>query len=147
MIDSTDGEVGGCDVPTSSFKFDFVITTYELLRNDAHHFRSVPWLCVVADEGHRLKNPKSATMQCLQSIKSTHRLVLTGTPLQNNVTELWSILHYLNPSEFPCEQAFADEFGLIGATKPVPRRSDMNSGNAAAAAASATCLSFSCCSR
>ena len=74
--------------------------------------RLEPWSSIVVDEGHRLKNEKSQLSEKLRAIPTTSRVILTGTPLQNNLRELWALLHYLAPDVFtaatadPFEEAF-----------------------------------------
>lgn len=70
---------------------------------------SVPFLSLqhlVVDEGHRMKNNKSKFHLCVSALTATHRLLLTGTPLQNNLTELWSLLNFLLPKIFSSAEDF-----------------------------------------
>src|ERR1700760_846594 len=62
------------------------------------------------DEGHRIKNLNSKLVRELQSLQSANRLLITGTPLQNNLTELWSLLHFLMPAIFDKLEAFESWF-------------------------------------
>ncbi|XP_063989638.1 uncharacterized protein LOC135168912 [Diachasmimorpha longicaudata] len=77
-----------------------VLTTYEVAVRDKEFLISQTWTYLVVDEGQRLKNSKSLLSQIMQEIKSTNRLLLTGTPLQNDLKELWSLLHFLMPDIF-----------------------------------------------
>lgn len=80
---------------------DLVITTYEVFVSEQGWFkRAFAWRYVVADEGHKLKNAKSNVSTALQTLRAEHRLLLTGTPLQNNLQELWALLHWLFPDVF-----------------------------------------------
>ena len=88
-----------------------VITSYGMILRDIKHFRQMQWFHVTIDEGHRLKNKDCRLMHELKSLRSEHRLLLTGTPLQNNITELWSLLHFLRPDIFESAAFFKAWFG------------------------------------
>lgn len=84
-----------------------VLTTYEYILNDKSTLCKIHWQYIVVDEGHRMKNTKSKFAQTLgQQYISAHRVLLTGTPLQNNLAELWALLNFLLPSIF----SSCDEF-------------------------------------
>jgi len=68
------------------------------------------WNYCVLDEGHLIKNPKAKTSQAVKSLKSYHRLILSGTPIQNNVLELWSLFDFLMPGFLGSEKVFQDRF-------------------------------------
>lgn len=74
---------------------------------------SIPFRCCVIDEAHRLKNQKCKLMEGLNNLEMEHRVLLTGTPLQNNVEELFSLLNFLEPARFPSQVAFSFEFGTL----------------------------------
>ncbi|MFD3499688.1 DEAD/DEAH box helicase [Streptomyces sp. NPDC058678] len=76
---------------------EFVLTTYGTMRLDAHRLCEVPWGMVVADEAQHVKNPYSATARELRSIGARARVALTGTPVENNLSELWAILDWTTP--------------------------------------------------
>ncbi|MGV9573227.1 DEAD/DEAH box helicase [Streptomyces nigra] len=76
---------------------EFVLTTYGTMRQDAHRLATVPWGMVVADEAQHVKNPYSATARALRSIDARARVALTGTPVENNLSELWAILDWTTP--------------------------------------------------
>ncbi|MER6426297.1 DEAD/DEAH box helicase [Streptomyces sp900105245] len=76
---------------------EFVLTTYGTMRLDAERLADVPWGMVVADEAQHVKNPYSATARALRSIGARARIALTGTPVENNLTELWAILDWTTP--------------------------------------------------
>ncbi|MFI7412678.1 SNF2-related protein [Streptomyces sp. NPDC049627] len=76
---------------------EFVLTTYGTMRLDARRLAEVPWGMVVADEAQHVKNPYSATARELRSIGARARVALTGTPVENNLSELWAILDWTTP--------------------------------------------------
>ena len=81
---------------------DLVITTYECFRAEQSWFKKAfVWRYAVLDEGHTVKNHDSLVSKCLQGLQAEYRLILTGTPLQNNLSELWSLLHWLYPEVSP----------------------------------------------
>ena len=75
--------------------FNVCITSYTLALTDAKIFRRKGWHYMILDEAHMIKNFKSQRWQTMLGFKSYRRLLLTGTPLQNNLTELWSLLYFL----------------------------------------------------
>lgn len=76
-------------------EFGIVITSYEFVRSDVLAFQSVMWNYVILDEGQKIKNPLSQTHQAILALRARHRLILTGTPMQNNLTELWSLFDFV----------------------------------------------------
>ncbi|MFE9452413.1 DEAD/DEAH box helicase [Streptomyces sp. NPDC006739] len=75
----------------------FVLTTYGTMRSAAPHLAEQPWGMVVADEAQHVKNPYSATAKALRTIPSPARVALTGTPVENNLSELWALLDWTTP--------------------------------------------------
>ncbi|MER5470998.1 DEAD/DEAH box helicase [Streptomyces sp. NPDC002685] len=76
---------------------EFVLTTYGTMRLDAPRLGEVPWGMVVADEAQHVKNPYSATARALRTVGARARVALTGTPVENNLSELWAILDWTTP--------------------------------------------------
>ncbi|WP_329214308.1 DEAD/DEAH box helicase [Streptomyces sp. NBC_01485] len=76
---------------------EFVLTTYGTLRLDPGRLREAPWGLVVADEAQHVKNPYSATARALRTVGARARVALTGTPVENNLSELWAILDWTTP--------------------------------------------------
>eukprot|EP00658_Telonema_sp_P-2_P082333 TRINITY_DN8684_c0_g1_i1.p1 TRINITY_DN8684_c0_g1~~TRINITY_DN8684_c0_g1_i1.p1 ORF type:complete len:1198 (+),score=283.39 TRINITY_DN8684_c0_g1_i1:46-3594(+) len=96
-------------------KFDVCVTTYEQFISEAHFFKHrFIWDCFVIDEGHRLKNEKSLLAVNARGVPCKQRVLLTGTPLQNNLRELWALLHFLLPDVFVAasSEKFEDAFDL-----------------------------------
>nr|XP_018669889.1 chromodomain-helicase-DNA-binding protein 7 isoform X2 [Ciona intestinalis] len=100
-------EIPGC------YKVHAVITTYEMIVLDTPHLRDVDWRCLIIDEAHRLKNLSCKLVESLRFMQLEHKVLLTGTPLQNNVEELFALLSFLQPETFNCQQAFSLEFGNL----------------------------------
>jgi ATP-dependent DNA helicase len=88
-----------------------IITSYDILMRDIANFRKFEWAYLVVDEGHRLKNKDCRLMRELKSLETHQRLLLTGTPLQNNLSELWSLLNFLMPEAFDDLSFFQAWFG------------------------------------
>ncbi|TKX23559.1 helicase-like protein 1 [Elsinoe australis] len=89
---------------------DVVITSYDICRNDAEILTPINWNYCVLDEGHLIKNPKAKTTIAVKKLASNHRLILSGTPIQNNVLELWSLFDFLMPGFLGTEKVFQDRF-------------------------------------
>ncbi|KAL8737111.1 MAG: hypothetical protein Q9181_002005 [Wetmoreana brouardii] len=91
-------------------KTDIVITSYEVCRNDIDVLAPFNWNYCVLDEGHLIKNPRAKTTLAVKRLASNHRLILSGTPIQNNVLELWSLFDFLMPGFLGAEKVFLDRF-------------------------------------
>lgn len=91
-------------------KTDVVITSYDVCRNDIDVLQPLRWNYCVLDEGHLIKNPKAKTTIAVKRLISNHRLILSGTPIQNNVLELWSLFDFLMPGFLGTEKVFLDRF-------------------------------------
>jgi TATA-binding protein-associated factor len=91
-------------------KTDVVITSYDVCRNDIDILLPFTWNYLVLDEGHLIKNPKAKTTRAVKQLTSNHRLILSGTPIQNNVLELWSLFDFLMPGFLGTEKVFQDRF-------------------------------------
>ena len=88
---------------TGKDMYNVVITSYQLILQDAAAFKMRPWRYLVLDEAHNIKNFKSQRWQTMLNLRTERRLLLTGTPLQNNIDELWSLLYFLMPAGFAGE--------------------------------------------
>ncbi|CAL9049068.1 unnamed protein product [Musa banksii] len=95
-------------------KFPLIITSYEVAMNDAKFLAQYKWKYVVVDEGHRLKNSKCILLRELRRLPIENKLLLTGTPLQNNLAELWSLLNFILPDIFASNEEFESWFDFSG---------------------------------
>jgi SNF2 family DNA or RNA helicase len=98
---------------------DVVLTSYPLLARDCETLEAVEWSTVILDEAQNIKNSATKQAQAARALPSEHRIALTGTPVENRLTELWSILHFLNPGYLGSEQSFRRRFA-----NPIERLDD-----------------------
>jgi len=98
---------------------DIVITSYALIRRDAERYREFEFDTTVLDEAQHIKNRQTQNAQAVKAIRSKHRLVLTGTPLENSVLDLWSIFDFLMPGYLGTAKDFHDRYEL-----PIAREKD-----------------------
>ena len=99
-----------CDELDGKEMMNVVVTSYEIAMNDRATFQNTQWRYIVVDEGHRLKNMNCRLIKELKQYQSANRLLLTGTPLQNNLSELWSLLNFLLPEIFDDLRVFESWF-------------------------------------
>lgn len=102
--------------------FHVCITSYKVVVQDQQAFRRKKWKYFILDEAHNIKNFRSQRWQVLLNFNSKRRLLLTGTPLQNSLMELWSLMHFLMPHMFQSHKEFKDWFsnpvtGMIEGTE------------------------------
>ncbi|XP_020226149.1 chromatin-remodeling ATPase INO80 [Cajanus cajan] len=91
-------------------KFHILITSYQLLVTDEKYFRRVKWQYMVLDEAQAIKSSTSIRWKTLLSFNCRNRLLLTGTPVQNNMAELWALLHFIMPTLFDSHEQFNEWF-------------------------------------
>ena len=96
-------------------KFDVCITSYEMILREKTHLKKFAWEYIIIDEAHRIKNEKSSLAEIIRMFNSRNRLLITGTPLQNNLHELWALLNFLLPDVFGDSEAFDHWFNTQGA--------------------------------
>ena len=91
-------------------EWDVCVTSYEMVIKEKSVFKKFQWRYLIIDEAHRIKNEKSKLSEIVREFKSTNRLLLTGTPLQNNLHELWALLNFLLPDVFNSSEDFDSWF-------------------------------------
>uniref|UniRef100_A0A665UDY1 SWI/SNF related, matrix associated, actin dependent regulator of chromatin, subfamily a, member 5 n=1 Tax=Echeneis naucrates TaxID=173247 RepID=A0A665UDY1_ECHNA len=94
-------------------EWDVCVTSYEMLIIEKAVFKKFNWRYLVIDEAHRIKNEKSKLSEIVREFKTTNRLLLTGTPLQNNLHELWALLNFLLPDVFNSSELISVHFKLF----------------------------------
>lgn len=110
---------------TTQYKFNVLLTSYELISMDAACLGSIDWAVLVVDEAHRLKSNQSKFFRILNSYTIAYKLLLTGTPLQNNLEELFHLLNFLSRDKFNDLQAFQGEFADVSKEEQVKRLHEM----------------------
>lgn len=100
------------DPATGKFKWDVLVTSYEGLLKQKGKLGKIPWRYLIIDEAHRIKNENSSLSRAVRVMNTEHRLLITGTPLQNNLRELWALLNFLMPEIFGDAEQFDDWFSL-----------------------------------
>ena len=98
---------------------DVVITSYALMRRDREMLEQIEWSDLVLDEAQNIKNASTKQAQAARAIPADFKLALTGTPVENRLTELWSIFHFLNPGYLGSKQTFRSNFST-----PIERYQD-----------------------
>ncbi len=91
---------------------DIVVTSYALIRRDAERYRELEFDTVALDEAQHIKNRQTQNAQAVKAVRARHRLVLTGTPLENSVLDLWSIFDFLMPGYLGTAQDFRERYEL-----------------------------------
>ncbi|GEQ68816.1 hypothetical protein JCM33374_g2485 [Metschnikowia sp. JCM 33374] len=91
-------------------KFDVLVTSFEMVIREKSHLKKFRWQYIVVDEAHRIKNEDSSLSQIIRLFYSKNRLLITGTPLQNNLHELWALLNFLLPDVFGDSEVFDEWF-------------------------------------
>lgn len=93
-------------------KVKVILTSYEVSIKDINKFNSIKWHSLIVDEGHRLKNSNCMLIRLLKKLDVSNRLLITGTPLQNNLNELWSLLNFILPDIFNDLELFQQWFNF-----------------------------------
>ncbi len=91
---------------------DAMLTSYPIARLDAESIQSINWLAVILDEAQNIKNPAAKQTQAIRKFNAEFRIALTGTPVENRLSELWSIMHFLNPGYLGGRTQFRANFAL-----------------------------------
>ncbi|KAK6782737.1 hypothetical protein RDI58_020533 [Solanum bulbocastanum] len=107
-----------------------IVTSYDVIRKDVDHLRQLFWNYCILDEGHIIKNSKSKITVAVKQLKAQHRLILSGTPIQNNVLDLWSLFDFLMPGFLGTERQFHASYGkpLLAARDPKCSAKDAEAG-------------------
>ena len=100
-----------------------LVVSYEALRMYQHLLRRYKWFYVVLDEGHKIKNPRCQVTEAVKAVEASNRLILSGTPIQNSLEELWSLFDFIEPGALGSLGAFRGNYcahirkaGLAGAS-------------------------------
>ncbi|UEG53222.1 DEAD/DEAH box helicase [Mucilaginibacter daejeonensis] len=99
--------------------YDVVVTTYGISRIDVEMFKSFFFDYIILDESQNIKNPSSKSYQAVKQLKSRHRLILSGTPVENTVNDLWTQMSFINPGLLGSQQFFLNEF-----VTPIEKKKD-----------------------
>lgn len=97
-------------------RFNIIITTYGIIRNDIELLEEYPFECIVLDESQNIKNPDSVTYHSVSKLKGKHRLVLTGTPIENSLKDLWAQFNFINPGLLGSSDGFRSHY-IVPITK------------------------------
>jgi superfamily II DNA or RNA helicase len=111
---------------------EVVVTTYGTLLRDAGALAEVPWDLVVADEAQQVKNPRSQAARALRLLRPAARVAVTGTPVENSLSELWAILDWTNPGLFGSLTAFRERFGRAAEREAAEAVADRDAAEAVA---------------
>ncbi|WOH12962.1 hypothetical protein DCAR_0832471 [Daucus carota subsp. sativus] len=95
-------------------KFDVCVTSFEMAIKEKTVLRRFSWRYIIIDEAHRIKNENSLLSKTMRLFHTNYRLLITGTPLQNNLHELWSLLNFLLPEIFSSAETFDEWFAISG---------------------------------
>ncbi|XP_027330198.1 ISWI chromatin-remodeling complex ATPase CHR11-like [Abrus precatorius] len=95
-------------------KFDVCVTSFEMVIKEKSALRRFSWRYIIIDEAHRIKNENSLLSKTMRLYNTNYRLLITGTPLQNNLHELWSLLNFLLPEIFSSAETFDEWFQISG---------------------------------
>ncbi|GMM50652.1 hypothetical protein DASB73_016100 [Starmerella bacillaris] len=111
-------------------KFDVLITSFELVIREKSTLQKIAWQYTIVDEAHRIKNEESILSKIMRILFSKHRLLITGTPLQNNLHELWALLNFLLPDVFSDSDVFDEWFSHGGGAQEIEDGQEEHSSDA-----------------
>jgi SNF2 family DNA or RNA helicase len=112
MVHHGGGRASGTAFISEALEHDVVISTYGLARRDVEDLAQVPWSDIILDEAQNIKNPQAKQSQAIRTLPGANRIALTGTPVENRLSELWSIMQFLNPGFLGSQASFRKEFAL-----------------------------------
>ncbi len=113
------GRLSGPELATTLTAADLVITTYGVATRDRDALAAVPWARLVCDEAQNIKNASTRQAQAVRAIPAGSRVALTGTPVENRLTELWSIMEFTSPGLLGSAEKFRQRFAV-----PIERNAD-----------------------
>ncbi|XP_066254641.1 TATA-binding protein-associated factor 172 [Euwallacea similis] len=111
-------------------KYHLIVASYDIIRKDNNFFSGIKWNYVILDEGHVIKNGKTRTSLAIKNLVANHRLILSGTPIQNNVLELWSLFDFLMPGFLGTEKQFTAKYSrpILASRDPKCSSKDQEAG-------------------
>ena len=112
MVHHGQNRLSGEDFLTEVRKNDVVLSTYALVLRDLDEFSTVHWHCISLDEAQSIKNPTAKQTRAIKKLEADYRVALTGTPVENRLSELWSIMDFLNPGYLGSSKEFHKAFAL-----------------------------------
>jgi SNF2 family DNA or RNA helicase len=119
MVHHGSGRASGQEFATQAGQAHVVISSYALARRDEKTLRAVEWAGVVLDEAQKIKNPAAKQTRAIRRLQAGYRVALTGTPVENRLSELWSIMQFLNPGYLGSQESFRARFA-----RPIERYQD-----------------------
>ncbi len=105
-------------------QYDIVLTTYGTMRNDIELLIPFTFGYIILDESQTIKNPTSKATQAVFKLQSQHRLVLTGTPIQNSLSDIWSQFNFLNPEMLGAHTYFMKQYAIPLAKNPIDQAAE-----------------------
>ncbi|XP_046628618.1 TATA-binding protein-associated factor 172 [Neodiprion virginianus] len=111
-------------------RYRLVVASYDIVRKDIEFFESIQWNYCILDEGHIIKNGKTKSAKAAKRLRAHHRLILSGTPVQNDVLELWSLFDFLMPGFLGSEKQFAARYSrpILASREPKAGAKDQEAG-------------------
>ena len=119
LVHHGSGRARGDEFAAAAQQHDVVISTYGLARRDVDDMMRLQWSSVFLDEAQNIKNPSAKQTQAVRKLPAANRVALTGTPVENRLSELWSIMQFLNPGFLGSQAGFRQDFAL-----PIERYQD-----------------------
>ena len=102
----------GEDFTKTAKQVDLVLSSYSVLRQDVEMLQALPWYGIIVDEAQNIKNPSAKQTQAARRLSGSFKLALTGTPVENRLIELWSIMQFLNPGYLGSQEKFRSEYAI-----------------------------------
>ncbi len=124
MVHQGPERLRGDEFAQAARSHDLVATSYALARRDSESLQQIGWFGLVLDEAQNIKNSQTQQARVIRQLPATFRIALTGTPVENRLSELWSIMHFLNPGFLGSRQRFRERFAL-----PIERYDDADAAN------------------